>query len=447
MSTSSVRLGIGSASAEDRIEPAIELVERAELDFLCLDCLAERTLAHAQLRKLADPQAGYDLRLEELVREVVTRCLARGITFVANMGAANPEAAALRTRAILAELGLSGVKVASVGGDDVLALVRATDPVTLESGRPASELPGEIVSANAYIGGGGIAEALAAGAQVVLGGRIADPSLFLAPAAFAHGWADDDWDRRAGGLLAGHMLECGTYLTGANWVDPPYRRVPDLWNLGLPFADVAADGTSVISKLPGTGGAVAVDNCKSELIYEIGDPANYLTPDLVLDMTQIEFEQLGEDRVRAHGARGKPPTDSLKVLIGCLEGYVAEGEVSFGGPGALQRAQLCAEVVEEGLAHAGIEPQETRVDFIGVDSVFGPATPARREDPWEVRLRIAARTPDEAAAARIRQALTLTWFGPAGAGGVRTAVRQVLGMHSALVPRADVPVEVEIVEV
>lgn len=441
------RIGIGSASAEDRIEPAIELIEGAELDYLSLDCLAERTLAFAQLRRIADPEAGYDLRLDHLVREVVARCLARGTRFIANMGAANPGAAAQRTRDLLAEMDATGTRIASITGDDVLDKVLERDPQTLDGGLRVSELDGEIVCANAYIGSDAIVEALDAGADVVIGGRIADPSLFLGPAAFEHGWAEDDWDARAGGLVSGHLLECGTYLTGANWVDPPYRTVPDLWNLGLPFADVHADGSCVVSKLEGSGGAVSVDNCKAELIYEVGDPGNYLTPDLVLDMTGIELEELGPNRVRATGARGKPPTDSLKVLVGCLEGWIAEGEVSFGGPGALQRAQLCADVVRERLEHDGIAPRETRVDFIGVDSVFGPATPRRQADPWEVRLRIATRVPDEETAGRVRQALTLTWFGPAGAGGVRTTVRQLLGMHSVLLPRADVPIGVELTEV
>lgn len=447
MTSGSVRIGCGSASAEDRIEPAIALVEGGELDFLALDCLAERTLAFAQMRRLRDPEAGYDTRLDELVRELVDRCLARGVRFVANMGAANPPAAARRTREILAEMGHSGVRVAAVTGDDVLDALRERDPMISEGGRRLSELPGEVVSANAYVGAAPIVEALEAGAQVVLGGRIADPSLFMAPAAFAHGWAEDAYDLRAGGQVTGHLLECATYVTGANWVDPPYRTAPDLWNLAPPYADVAADGTSFVSKLEGTGGVVSVDTCKAELIYEIGDPANYITPDLVLDVTGVRFEDAGPDRVGVSGARGKPPTDSLKVLVGVLEGHIAEGEVSFAGPGALARAELAAETVKRQIGHYGIPVQELRTDLIGVDAVFGPASPRPSAEPWEVRLRVAARTAQRGSADRVAQALTLTWFGPAGAGGVRTNVRQVLGMSSVLVPREDVPVGVEIVEV
>ncbi|MHB1810205.1 MAG: acyclic terpene utilization AtuA family protein [Solirubrobacteraceae bacterium] len=447
MSAESIRIGIGSASSEDRIEPAAELVEEGRLDYLALDCLAERTLAFAQLRRLADPSAGYDERLERIVEELAIPCLSRGTRLIANMGAANPAGAAARTRELLAEHGRGGARVAAIVGDDALELIRARDPIVVETGRPVSELESEVVSANAYIGSDGIVEALRRGADVVIGGRIADPSLCLAPAICAHGWSAGDLDARAGGLVVGHLLECGTYLTGANWVDPPYREVPDLWSIGLPYADVFADGTAIVGKLDGTGGAVSVENCKGELIYEIGDPSAYLTPDLVVDVTQVAFEQVGPDRVRMRGARGKPATGLLKVLIGCLEGHVAEGEVSFGGPGALRRAKLCAEVVKQRLERAQLDVREMRVDYIGLDSVFGPASPAPAAEPWEVRLRIAARVSDEATAERVREELTLTWFGPSGAGGVRTSVREILGMCSALVPRELVPVEVQVLEV
>ena len=447
MSQKTIRIGCGSASSEDRIEPAIALIEGGDLDFMVLDCLAERTLAFAQLRKLADREAGYDLRLELLVRELIVRCLERGARFVANMGAANPAAAARRTRDILAELGHTGVRVAAVTGDDVLDLIREHDPVVRESGRRVSEIQGEIVSANAYVGADAIISALEQGAQVVLGGRIADPSLFMAPAAFAHGWSAEDLDLRAGGQTIGHLLECATYVTGANWVDPPYRTVPDLWNLAPPFAEVNADGTGMVSKLDGTGGIVSVDTCKAELIYEIGDPSNYITPDLVLDVRDVRFADGGPNRVLVSGARGKPATDTLKVLIGVLEGFIAEGEVSFGGPGALERAQLCAETVQTQLERREIPIQELRVDYIGRDSMFGAATPSPVQDPWEVRMRMAVRVAGRPAAETIAQALTLTWFGPAGAGGVRTNIRQVLGMSSALMPRDEIAVGIEILEV
>jgi len=360
------------------------------------------------------------------------------------MGAANPSAGAERTRSLLRIAGVPGVKVAAITGDDVLDVVRAKDPIVRETGRPLSDMPGELVSANAYLGARPIVEALEAGADVVIGGRIADPSLFLGPAAFVHGWAADDWDLLAGGQVVGHLLECGTYLTGANWVDPPYRTVPDLWNLGQPFADVAADGTAVISKLAGTGGAVSVENTKAELIYELGDPANYLTPDVVVDVTQVEFDQVGPDRVGVRGARGKPRTDTAKVLVGFLEGWMGEGEISFGGPGALARAELCADTVMKRLAHDGVSPDDMRIDYIGVDSVFGPATPRRPEDPWEVRLRIAARSYDRAVAERVAQEMDYMYFGPSGAGGVRKSVKQVLGLSSVLLRWDDISVNVEV---
>jgi hypothetical protein len=446
-SKDTVRIGCGSASADDRIEPGLALIEHGQLDYMALDCLAERTLALAQKRKLADPEAGYDLRLDYLVGEMVVRCVNKGTKFIANMGAANPAGGARRTREILREAGLKGTKVASISGDDVLDVVRARNPIVRETGRPLSELDGEIVSANAYIGARPIVEALEAGADVVMGGRIADPSLFMAPAAFEHGWSAKDWDRLAGGQMVGHLLECATYLTGGNWIDPPYRDVKDLWNLGVPFADVAADGTAVISKLDSTGGELTVDTCKAELIYEIGDPSEYITPDVVMDFTNVEFEQVGSASVRASGAAGREQPPTLKVLVGSLEGWIAEGEVSFGGPGSLERARRCADLVLTRLQHDGVSLDETRVDYIGIDSVFGAATPVRPEDPWEVRLRIAVRTSDAEVAEEVARHLGLMYFGPSGAGGVRAQVRQVLGMSSVLLPREDVHIDVEVVEV
>jgi hypothetical protein len=448
MAAKTVRIGCGSAYAEDRVGPAAELVDGVDLDFLSLDCLAERTLGHAQLRKLADPTTGYDLRLDSLVREIIARCLRKGTKFIANMGAANPRAGAQRTCEILRELGFTGVKVAAITGDDVLETVQRLNPIVRETGRPLSDLTGELVSANAYIGAQPIVDALQQGADVVIGGRIADPSLFLAPAIYGHGWAMDDWDLVAAGQMVGHLLECGTYVTGGNWVDPPYRTVPDLWNLGLPYAEVSADGSAVVSKAAGTGGAVSVENCKAEIIYEIGDPAAYMTPDVVLDFTNVRLEQVGPDRVRAWGARGRPAPDTLKVLVGMLEGWIGEGEISFGGLGALARAELCADTIMKRLAHDGIAPDDIRVDYIGVNSVFGEATPARDSEPWEVRLRVAARSQDRAVAERVAQEVDFMYMlGPAGGGGVRRTIRQVLGMSSLLLSRDEVNLDVEMMEV
>lgn len=445
MAKEGVRVGCGSAYAEDRIEPAVDLLERGELDYIALDCLAERTLVAAQLRRIEDPEKGYDIRLDRLVKELAALAVARGVRFIANMGAANPRAGARRTKQLLTELGHPNAKVAAIIGDDVLELIKRED-ITMADGRRLAELPGQVVTANAYIGVDPVIEALGMGADVIVAGRLADPSLFLAPAIYELGWSLDDWDLIAGGQVAGHLLECGTHGTGGNFADPPYRVVPDLWNLGLPIADIRRDGTCTVWKLAGTGGAVDIENCKAQLVYEVHDPANYLTPDVVVDVTEVRLEQVSSDHVGVTGARGKPRPETLKVLVGAIEGFLGEGEISFAGPGALSRAELAADNVSKRLAHDGVTVQELRVDYIGLNSVHGDMTPPSDRQPWEVRLRVAARCEDRASAQAVADEVEFQYFGPAAGGGARKNVKPVLAMHTALVPRDQIPLSVEIVE-
>lgn len=440
-----VRIGCGSAYADDRIEPAIDLLEQGELDFMSLDCLGERTLVQAQLRWLEDPTMGYDARLDRLVKELATRAIARGIKSISNMGMANPLSGARRTKEILGDVGYPDAKVAAITGDNVLDLVREQDSV-LSKGCRISELGEDIVSANAYIGVEPILEALQLGADVVVGGRLADPSLFLAPAIHEFGWRLDDWGLLAAGQTVGHLLECGVHLSGGNFADPPYREIPDLWNLGLPIADVYPDGTFTLSKLPGTGGAIDVLNCKAQLVYEIHDPSSYLTPDVVLDVTNVQFEQRGQDRVYVCGAAGRERPKSLKVLVGVREGFIGEGEISFAGPGALERARLAADTVTKRLANDGVPIEEVRVDFIGWDSLHGSATPVRDYEPWEVRLPVAARCRDRAAADAVGTEVEFQYLGAAAGGDARRTFRPVLALYSTLLPREAVHTSVSLVE-
>lgn len=442
-----VRIGCGSSYAEDRVEPAVALARRGGLDYLCCDCLAERTLAQAQLRRRADPSAGYDLRLERLVREVVVTCLEEGTRFVANMGAANPAGAGERTVELLREAGARGARVAVVGGDDVAALL-ASGGVEGPSGGPLRLPDGEVVSATAYLGATPLVEALEKGADVVVTGRVADASLFLAPLLHAHAWSPTDWDLVAAGLVVGHLLECGTYLTGGNWHDPPARVVPRLDDLSLPYADVEADGTAVLGKLEGSGGVLSVDTCKAQLLYEVGDPCRYFSPDAVLDVSGVCLEAVEEGRVRVRGARGAPPVSTLKVLVGVLEGWLGEGEASFGGLGALARARASAELVRARVEEQGLGPEDVRAEVIGADALFGPAAPTPACEPLDVRLRVAVRARQREEVERALAAVDhLYMHGPAGAGGVRRSVRPVLGMTEARVRRDLVEpwVELEVV--
>ena len=441
-----VRLGAGAGYAGDRIEPAVELAERGAIDYLVFECLAERTIALAQQAKLRDPEGGYDPLLEARMRAVLAPCRARGIRIVTNMGAANPVAAAQKTRALAQELGLTGLKVAAVTGDDLLDTVRTGDFALEESGEPVANLGNRIISANAYLGASPIVKALAAGADVVITGRVGDPALFLAPLIHAFGWAMDDWERLGRGTLAGHLLECAGQITGGYFADPGYKDVQGLARLGFPIGIVSEDGTVEITKVEGSGGHVSLATCKEQMLYEVHDPARYLQPDVVADFSDVEMEQVGPDRVRATGATGSPATGFLKVSVGYVDSYVGEGQISYAGPGALARGRLALEIVRERLALTGVASRELRCDLIGVDALHGPALSEGRE-PYEIRLRVAGRTESLAEAVRIgNEVETLYTNGPAGGGGAWKSAREIVAVQSVLVPSALATPRVRIVE-
>ncbi|TXM68563.1 acyclic terpene utilization AtuA family protein [Methylobacterium sp. WL120] len=441
-----VRLGAGAGYAGDRIEPAVELAERGAIDYLVFEGLAERTIALAQQATLRDPGGGYDPLLEARMRAVLAPCRARGIRIVTNMGAANPVAAARKTRALAQELGLTGLTVAAVTGDDLLDAVRAGDFALEESGEAVADLGNRIISANAYLGASPIVEALAAGADVVITGRVGDPALFLAPLIHAFGWAMDDWERLGRGTLAGHLLECAGQITGGYFADPGFKDVQGLARLGFPIGIVSEDGTVEVTKVEGSGGHVSLATCKEQMLYEVHDPARYRQPDVVADFSEVEMEQVGPDRVRATGATGSPATGFLKVSVGYVDSYVGEGQISYAGPGALARGRLALEIVRERLALTGVASRELRCDLIGVDALHGPALSEGRE-PYEVRVRVAGRTDTLAEAVRIgNEVETLYTNGPAGGGGAWKSAREVVAVQSVLVPSTLATPRVQIVE-
>lgn len=433
----SIRLGAGAGYAGDRIEPAVELAEHGALDYLVFECLAERTIALAQQARLRDPASGYDPLLEARMRAVLEPCRRNGTRIVTNMGAANPLAAAEKTRAIARDLGLTGLKVAAVIGDDVLEAVGAGDYRILETGGRVGDLGNRVISANAYLGAGPIVEALARGADVVVTGRVGDPALFLAPLIHAFGWADDDWDRLGRGTLAGHLLECAGQVTGGYFADPGVKDVAGLARLGFPVGIVTQDGDIEITKVPGSGGQVTLATCKEQLLYEVHDPARYLQPDVVADFSGVAMEEVGPDRVRVTGGRGTPATGLLKVSVGVIDSYIGEGQISYAGPGAAARGRLALDIVRERLSLTGVTASELRFDLIGVDSLHGPARAAGAPEPYEVRIRVAGRCDSLGEAARIgNEVETLYTNGPAGGGGAWKSAREVVGVVSVLVPAA-----------
>ncbi|MBJ9591555.1 acyclic terpene utilization AtuA family protein [Burkholderia seminalis] len=442
-----VRIGAGAGYSGDRIEPAVELAEHGQLDYLVFECLAERTIAIAQQARRQDPALGYDPLLDARMHAVLPVAAAKHVRIVSNMGAANPRAAARRTARIARSLGIAGLKVAAVEGDDVRDVVLRGAFRFEESGDEVAAYRDRIVSANAYLGAAPIVDALAAGADVVLTGRVADPSLFAAPLIHAFGWRMDDWDTLGQATVVGHLLECAGQVTGGYFADPGYKDVPNLARLGFPIGEVAADGSVTITKVPHAGGRVSAATCKEQLLYEIHDPARYLQPDVVADFTRVAVAEEAIDRVRVTGGRGAARPDTLKVSVAYVDGYIGEGQISYGGPGARERARLALDIVRERLALTGVAATELRFDLIGVDALYGDATPAAHGEPAEVRVRVAGRAASAAEAARIgNEVETLYTNGPAGGGGAFKSTREVIAVQSVLLPRAAVTPSFSFVE-
>ena len=441
-------VGCGAGFSGDRVDAGLPvvrtLIARGGPAAMIYENLAERTLANQHLSKRSNPQLGYEPLLELQLRPVLADCLAHGITIVGNFGAANPEGAARLIQRLAQELGLPAPRIAVVSCDDLSDDAgRTIVQAHLGGGFDAARF----VCANVYQGAFEIADAIRAGAQIVVTGRVADPSLTLGPAIAHFGWGREQWDALAGGTMAGHLLECGAQVSGGYFADPGMKDVPGLDDVGFPIAEIEADGSCVISKADGTGGLVDERTVKEQLLYEVHDPAAYITPDVVADISAAELEALGPNRVALRGVRGHARTGTLKVNVCHEGGWLAEGEISYAGPRAEARARLAADVLRQRL------PDQTlRVDLIGALSVMGddsgallqaaPAGTAR-----DVRLRVAAACAERAQAEQLtREVTALYTCGPAGGGGVRTALTPRLNTLSGLVPREAVPVGFEMLE-
>jgi len=431
-----VRLGAGAGFARDRIEPALDLARDGDLDYLIFECLAERTIALAQQQKQSSPELGYDPMFEARLRAVLPLQRTRGFRIVTNMGAVNPAAAGRLAQAIARELNITGLRIAVVEGDDVLAAVKDSSARFLESGEPLADRADQLIAANAYLGAAAIRDALAANADLVICGRVSDPALFLGPLIHEFGWSMTDWDKIGAGTLVGHMLECAGQVTGGYFADPGYKDVDDLGNLGFPIGEVSEAGELVITKLAAAGGCVTPATCKEQLIYEIHDPRAYYQPDVIADFSGVRIEPIGPDRVRLTGARGAPRPDTLKVSVAYRDGYVGEGQISYAGSGAVARARLAGDIVRQRLHHSGVAVDEFKVDLIGVDALHGQRLAGAAHEPYEVRLRVAARVRTQTLADAVaREVESLYTNGPAGGGGVVQLTRQVIAVQSVLIPR------------
>ena len=432
-----INIGCGAGFSGDRLEPAVVLADKAGLDYLVLECLAERTIAIAQKQKLSNPNAGYDPFLERRISSLLPYLVKNKITLITNMGAANPIAAAKKALEI-AKKGGFNLKIAAVYGDDVLDKLTG-DEIASETKKAIRE-SGELVSANAYLGVDGILEALRQEAQIIITGRVADPSLVLAPLMHEFGWESND--QLGQGTVIGHLLECAGQLTGGYFMDKGKKSIPDPAHLGHPFAEVSEDGTAIFQKVPGTGGLLNLDTVKEQLLYEVVNPLAYQTPDITADFTTVRLKQEEENKVRVSGGTGKAASETLKVSVGYRAFYLGEGEISYTGHDSLERAQLAAEVVEERLS--GLV-DEMQVNFIGQNAIVkGKPMDAK---PREIRLRIAAKCKNLSTANLVGEEVEALYTnGPAGGGGVRKYSKEVIGIHSIYLDRKLAEPRVEIFE-
>jgi len=450
-----VYIGCGAGFAGDRFDAAVPVVSTLATTpgerFLIYEVLAERTLAIAQKLRRDDPDRGYSPFLDTYLPLVLADCHRYGIRIVTNMGAANPAGAAKRVHALARELGIKGLRIATVTGDDLLATLSEAEirAQQIIEGLSLGNRP--IVAANAYLGAQPVADALATGAHVVLVGRTTDAALSLGPLIHVHGWRGTDLDRLAQGTVCGHLLECGAQVTGAYFPDPGFKDVADFANVGFPVAEVAADGELVIAKAANTGGLVSRATVIEQLLYEVHDPHNYLTPDVVLDIGEVTVDQVGPDRVSVQGARGKPPPSTLKATVCVDAGWLGEGEIAYAGPNALARAELAASVVRSRCRTIGIT-EPVRVEVLGTQAILdgdGQGRRARLSPPrdGEYRLRAAVRSASRMIAQRVAdEVLSLYCSGPAGGAGVRQHVTPQIGTASILVDRARVQPEITLVE-
>jgi hypothetical protein len=443
-----IRIANGQGFWGDWLEAPLRLLEQGPLDYLTLDYLAEVTMSILQKQKQRDPALGYARDFPPLMARLEPLLGDRRVRVIANAGGVNPVACAREVRRLAPSL-----RVAVVLGDDVLNrmdefLAKGYEMRNLDTGEPLAAIRSRIASANVYLGAFPLAQALATGADVVISGRCADASLALAPMIHEFGWSETDWDLLAAGTVAGHIIECGAQVTGGN-CQAGWQTMPDLADIGYPVLEVEPDGTFVVTKQPGTGGRVDRHTVKEQLLYEIGDPRAYVTPDCAADFTTIRLDECGPDRVRVSGVRGRPRTEFLKLSAGYAAGWKAVGTLVYSWPDAIAKAQAAARIVRERLERLGLRFDEVHSEIVGAGACHGPAA-APAPDPPEVQLRIGVRGPDRGAVERFtRELIPLVLSGPptaTGYGEGRPAVHEVIAFWPALIPRHEIEPRVEVVE-
>ena len=449
-----VRVASGQGFWGDWLEAPRRQVEGGQVDYLMLDSLAEVTMSILQKQKERDPRMGYARDFIGAMESVFPAVAERGVKVIANAGGVNPSSCADAVLDAASKHGVRGkIRIGVVSGDDILGRIdELLDGghalANMDSGAPLSSIRDQVLSANAYIGSTPIVEALEKGANVVVTGRSTDTALTMAPLRHEFRWAADDWNRLAAGIIAGHILECGAQCSGGICMDD-WRNIPDLGNVGYPIAEASADGTFVITKHAGTGGRVSVPSVTEQLVYEMGDPNAYITPDVVADFTSIRLQADGENRVRVHGITGGPPTPFLKVSIAYRAGFKAVGSLVYAWPDAMEKAELANRVLRERLDRLGLRFDQVLSEFVGATATHGSLAGDGRDAP-EVQYRIGVRGGDRAAVERFtREIAPLVLNGPpsvTGFAGGRPKVEEIVAYWPALLDKRAVTTSVTMVE-
>jgi hypothetical protein len=448
-----VRVAAAQGFWGDSLDAPKRQVDGGPVDYLMLDYLAEVTMSILQKQKERDPAMGYARDFIGAVESVLPAVVDRGVKIIANAGGVNPRACATAIRAVLQKAGAGErVKIGVVTGDDLLPrldelLASGHELRNMETNESLASVRDRVLSANAYLGSTPIVEALKNRAQIVITGRSTDTALTMAPLRFTFGWSDDDWDRLAAGIIAGHIIECGAQCSGGNCLYD-WRSIPNLADVGYPIVEGNADGSFTVTKHPGTGGRVSVQTVSEQLLYEMGDPRSYITPDVIADFTSIRLEDEGPNRVRVFGIKGRPSTDKLKVSVAFRSGFKAVGTLVYSWPDALEKAQLADRVLRERLDRLGLEFDKILTEFVGSNATHGPLTPAAK-DPPEVQLRVGVRSENRAAVERFtREIAPLVLNGPpsvTGFAGGRPKVEEIVAYWPALIDKKVIRPKVEIV--
>ena len=450
-----IRIAAGQGFWGDLPDAPIRQVEDGPIDYLMLDYLAEVTMSIMQKQRSRDPSAGYARDFVPLMKQILPTCIERNIRVTANAGGVNVRGCADAIRGVAHELGIGGkLKIGIVTGDDILPRIdelldRGVELRNMDTDEPLSTVRDRIQSANAYLGAWPMVEALNHGAQVVITGRATDTGLTLAPLIHEFGWAADDWNRLAAGTIAGHIIECGAQASGGN-CQFDWENIPDLTNVGFPIAESSPDGTFVITKHEGTGGCVSVPSVKEQLVYEMGDPHEYITPDCVADFTTIRLAEDGPNRVRVYGIQGRPATEFLKVSISYSAGFKAVGTLVYSWPDAYKKAQAADRILRGRLERLGLHVEQILTEFVGINATHGRLAGDPQLEQAEVQLRVGVRGQDRKAVERFTKEIApLILTGPPGvtgfAGG-RPKVEEIVAYWPALIRKEEITTKVEIIE-